>query len=367
MPEITIVHIGLMTLAVVVGVIAGWVMRGNRCTQEKIAVNTGWQEQLEAQRTEHSRLLGQNKSLMEQVNQYQASGKDATNRAKELSGALKETFERRDEMQREIKDVQNSLESAVGERDKLRENVASQSASDSSLSTSIQEKDDKIFKLSRELENWQDRLPPLIERFRVRNEEAEQLEADLEEARERIAVLESMTESEQTRAEPAESELMSDGLDASNDTGDESDDLLAAEEILEEEDIDEEEDLAEDENLAEEEVVEDGADDAISADEETHIEEHSFDADAMDSDAPHNDSDATTLRDDLKQIKGIGPAIEKTLNELGIFRFDQIAEMNEYDIDRVAKRLKGFRTRIYREDWIGQARDLQDQQASEQA
>ena len=64
-------------------------------------------------------------------------------------------------------------------------------------------------------------------------------------------------------------------------------------------------------------------------------------------------------RDDLQLIKGIGPAIEKTLNELGIFRFDQIADMSEYDIDRVARRLKGFRTRIYREDWIGQARDLQ--------
>ena len=64
-------------------------------------------------------------------------------------------------------------------------------------------------------------------------------------------------------------------------------------------------------------------------------------------------------QDDLKQIKGIGPAIEKTLNELGVYRYHQIAEMSEYDIDRVAQQLKGFRSRIYREDWIGQARDLQ--------
>ena len=65
------------------------------------------------------------------------------------------------------------------------------------------------------------------------------------------------------------------------------------------------------------------------------------------------------LRDNLRLIKGIGPAIEKTLNELGIFRYHQIAEMTGYDIDRVAQRLKGFSSRIYREDWIGQARDLQ--------
>ena len=63
-------------------------------------------------------------------------------------------------------------------------------------------------------------------------------------------------------------------------------------------------------------------------------------------------------RDNLKLIKGVGPAIEKTLNELGIFRFSQIAEMSEYDIDRVANRLKGFRSRIHREDWMGQAREL---------
>jgi predicted flap endonuclease-1-like 5' DNA nuclease len=73
-----------------------------------------------------------------------------------------------------------------------------------------------------------------------------------------------------------------------------------------------------------------------------------------------------TPGDDLQLIKGVGPAIEKTLNEMGIRRFDQIAQMSEYDIDRVANRLKGFRSRIYREDWIGQARDLYDQKVSGQ-
>ncbi|MDH3984611.1 MAG: NADH-quinone oxidoreductase subunit E, partial [Gammaproteobacteria bacterium] len=76
------------------------------------------------------------------------------------------------------------------------------------------------------------------------------------------------------------------------------------------------------------------------------------------------DTGAHVSRDDLKMIKGVGPAIEKTLNEIGIFRFEQIADMSEYDIDRVAKRLRGFHSRIYREDWIGQARDLLDQAAN---
>ena len=68
--------------------------------------------------------------------------------------------------------------------------------------------------------------------------------------------------------------------------------------------------------------------------------------------------------DDLKMIKGIGRAIEKTLNDCGIRLFHQIAEMSEYDIDRIAHQLKGFRSRIYREDWIGQARDLQYDKAN---
>ena len=76
------------------------------------------------------------------------------------------------------------------------------------------------------------------------------------------------------------------------------------------------------------------------------------------------DGTGNLVRDNLKRIKGVGPAIEKTLNEMGIFRFHQIAEMSEYDIDRVAHRLKGFRSRIYREDWMGQARELLLQQAS---
>jgi NADH-quinone oxidoreductase subunit E len=73
--------------------------------------------------------------------------------------------------------------------------------------------------------------------------------------------------------------------------------------------------------------------------------------------------EAGGLRDNLRMIKGIGPTIEKTLNELGIFRFNQIAEMSEYDIYRVARRLKGFSSRNYREDWIGQARNLQLKQS----
>lgn len=332
MPEITALHIAILTVAVVVGVATGWVMRGNRSAQEKTAVSAGWQEQIEAQRSEHDRLQGQNRNLMEQVSQFQASGKDANNRAKELSTALKEAFARRDELQREIKDVRNALQSAGGERDKLRADAASHSDSDNAVDVALQRRDEKIFKLSRELENWQDRLPPLIERFTTRNEEANQLEAELEEAHARIEALEGILGSDQTRVDPVDQNKLGNGLDASNDSNDDAEELLAENEILDEND---------------------------DVEKEPEEEEPAF--------AAINDVETITARDDLKQIKGIGPAIEKTLNELGIFTLEQIAQMSEYDIDRVAKRLKGFRSRIYREDWIGQARGLQGPQSSEHA
>jgi len=326
-PEITVIQIAIITGALIVGLVVGWIFRGKRSISEKIAINKGWQEQLEAQRNEHERLLDQNKSLMEQNSQYQASNKDSKMRASELSGALKEAFERRDELQRQIKDIRGNLEVALLERDQLQNDIKSRAAEDDATSTALQRRDEKIEKLNRELDSWQERVPPLIERFRTRNEEAVQLEEELAEARERMTALEDMMGSDQTRVEPVDPDAMTSGMDASNDPDDAQ---IDAEEIVEE---------ASDED----------ADELLAPDELEEI------------------LDYDDAGDDLQMIKGVGPAIEKTLKEMGICRFDQIADMTEYEIDRVANKLKGFRSRIYREDWIGQARDLQDQKSSNQA
>ena len=203
MPEITATHIAILVVALIIGTIIGWVGRSNRANSEKSAINDGWQEQLAAQNNEHERLLEQNKSLMEQNSQYQASNKDAKMRASELSDALKEAFERRDELQRQLKDIRSNLETAVAARDQLQNDMQSRDSENDDVSVALQEKDERIAKLGRELENWQDRLPPLIEKFRQRNAEAEELEHELAAARERIAALEAMVGSDQTRVEPA--------------------------------------------------------------------------------------------------------------------------------------------------------------------
>ena len=355
MLEISAAFIAFIAVSVAVGAIVGWISRGNRCAQEKIAVNEGWQRQLEAQRAEHARLLEQNRALMEQVSQLQASGKDATNRARELSDALKETFERRDQLQRELKDTRSSLERAVRQREELQSEVESNEKRDDSTRATLQEKDEKIFRLSRELENWQNRLPPLIERYRERDNEAMQLEEELAAARARVDELEQMADEGETRIEPIDQEALGDKLDASNDPA--SATYTGLEAVLS--DPDDDEDSVDDL----EHEPEDARDDDLEYEPEYEPEDDQDDepeAAAATADVTElYDREPGGLRDNLRLIKGIGPAIEKTLNELGIFRYHQIAEMTEYDIDRVAQRLKGFSSRIYREDWIGQARDLQ--------
>lgn len=61
--------------------------------------------------------------------------------------------------------------------------------------------------------------------------------------------------------------------------------------------------------------------------------------------------------DDLKKIKGVGPKLETTLNELGFYHYDQIAAWTEAEIAWVDSRLK-FKGRIERDDWIAQAAEL---------
>ena len=585
MPEITLTLFALLAVMLVLGFVLGWILRGGRIAREKTAIHTSWQEQMSAQKTEHDRLADQNKSLMEQISEYRASKKDSDLRAKELSSSLKEAFEKRDELQRQLKDVRSELDVNVAQRNKLRADLERSGVKADANSTALKGKDDKIFKLGRELESWKNRLPPLIERFRLRDLEAQEIEVELEKAQARLADLENAGARNETRIEPIDSSPIADGLDASNDQYDETSAHAVAEldeiasRLADEEDDDPAGDEAEgdegspedfadddaadrtDEVLANDEFEDknDGADeaefsagsdddslesgnedlaaghdepageiaedddegdsiiaeaaldneaahdtpddedetgtrsgqfDAAAPDDPDDVDEEAeyaggdsaevgtgdatdrvdalqnpddeagdndevepdaqyaadatsdFDGDdavpddhsdvdpddgrddagfddrddsgtAMFADGPDDDindeiedsgahgdasgdelrqqagaiedsvndardesdaaadedrpaprpgngaSEPAASRDDLQQIKGVGPAIEKTLNGLGFYRFRQIAEMSEYDIDRVARELRGFRSRIYREDWMGQARMLQ--------
>jgi NADH-quinone oxidoreductase subunit E len=72
--------------------------------------------------------------------------------------------------------------------------------------------------------------------------------------------------------------------------------------------------------------------------------------------APRNDRP-----DNFQRISGIGPKLEKTLQDLGFFHYDQIAAWDAMEVDWINEHLR-FRGRVEREQWIEQARLLAEGQ-----
>jgi len=69
--------------------------------------------------------------------------------------------------------------------------------------------------------------------------------------------------------------------------------------------------------------------------------------------------------DDLKLIKGVGPKLEKLLNSMGYFHFDQIGGWGAADVAWVDENLKGFKGRVSRDNWVDQAASLAKGEATD--
>lgn len=67
--------------------------------------------------------------------------------------------------------------------------------------------------------------------------------------------------------------------------------------------------------------------------------------------------EAVDGHDDLKLIKGIGPVLEKLLNDHGVASFRQIAAWSDEEVRAWNTKLNVFQGRIERDDWRGGARD----------
>ncbi len=67
--------------------------------------------------------------------------------------------------------------------------------------------------------------------------------------------------------------------------------------------------------------------------------------------APHGG-----VADNLKEIEGVGPAMERLVNGMGFYHFDQIAGWSDADVAWVDANLKGFKGRVTRDRWVAQAR-----------
>jgi predicted flap endonuclease-1-like 5' DNA nuclease len=61
----------------------------------------------------------------------------------------------------------------------------------------------------------------------------------------------------------------------------------------------------------------------------------------------------------LRRIRGIGPAYQRVLEQLGISRVEQVAAWTDADVASYADKLKIRADRITKDDWVGQARALE--------
>ena len=59
--------------------------------------------------------------------------------------------------------------------------------------------------------------------------------------------------------------------------------------------------------------------------------------------------------DDLKDIVGVGPFLERKLHSLGIYTFRQVSNFAKEDIDKVNEIIEFFPGRIERDNWVGQS------------
>ena len=65
--------------------------------------------------------------------------------------------------------------------------------------------------------------------------------------------------------------------------------------------------------------------------------------------------DGALERDDLTRIRGVGPKLALQLNKLGIFRYEQIAVLDELALSSESHVLYPHKGRILRDNWIQQA------------
>ena len=72
--------------------------------------------------------------------------------------------------------------------------------------------------------------------------------------------------------------------------------------------------------------------------------------------APVKEKKVTAGSDDLKQLSGVGPALEKKLHAAGVKSFEQIAAWSAKDIKAINEKISS-KGRVEKEGWIDQAKE----------
>lgn len=302
MPGPPIMIIGLALLSALAGGLLGWYLHAERHRRQRLTTAATWQEKLQAEELAKERLRKQIRSLAERLDTARRAEREARQRLarteRELAGAAATA----DEASSALTDCRVGLAATNRKRDELHAQLQHLLTRSRELMAASRAKDEKIFTLSRELESWQERLPPLVYRFREKAAEATAAHRALDRERARARELEDTL---RTRILP----LTDPAYDA--DGG--------------------------------------GNGDPRNADHRNA----SHAGDGGDRTVPVH-----RPRDDLKRIRGIGPVLERLLNDLGIHRLQQIAEFGPDDVERVQAALQDFPDRIERDHWVEQARTL---------
>ncbi|MEJ2601924.1 MAG: hypothetical protein P8172_01290 [Gammaproteobacteria bacterium] len=277
------VFIGLGLLAALLGGAIGWLAHFGRCRRQRLGLAAYWQEKLEVEELARARLEKQVGKLTTRVDAARRAERDALRRLARTEEEMTEAARGADHAGAELTDCHMALASTNRKRDELHQQLQKLLEHSRELMATSKAKDEKIFALSRELESWKERVPPLVQRYRDKAMEASEALQALETQTERTHQLE---EALRTRMAPSS--------DAPTDNG----------------------------RIAEARRV------------------------------------SGRGRDDLKRIRGIGPVLERLLNDMGIDRLQQIADFGPEEIREVEAALKDFPGRIERDRWVEQARGL---------
>ncbi len=280
MPGPPLLIIGLVLLSALAGGLLGWYLHAERHRRQRLTIAATWQEKLEAEQLGKERLRRQIRSLAERLDAAREADRDARRRLAAAEREVRGAAATAEKASAALARCRAALAETNRRRDELHVQLQRLLARSRELMAGSRAKDEKIFRLSRELDSWQERLPPLVYRFREKAREATAAHQALDLERARARELEDTL---RTRILP----------------------------------------------LTDPPATRDGG-----------------------------SARRTPRRDDLKRIRGIGPVLERLLNDLGIHRLQQIAEFGPDDVERVQAALKDFPDRVERDHWVEQARRL---------
>lgn len=224
MPEFSTAFALIVGGSLLLGAIIGWLLRGVRAEQQRLAINAEWSEQLDALQRSEKRTNKARKELSAELAKVTTElnalkSADPTQNTKALLDDNPPSDAQADFVAR--------LEESYAKRDSLRQQLTNLITKSTELAQASKQKDEKIFALSRELESWQHRLPPLIDRFKEKDHQNTVILEQLEAERQRAAELSNTLK---TRIMPATWHEYGTDTPASNaeeagDYGDDRDDL----------------------------------------------------------------------------------------------------------------------------------------------